>query len=82
MPPNADPTYTATRSDARRLSLAHFEPRVLDGQLSGGERELAEAVRLSGGLGVHVVSRLEVVDLRRDLASKTRRIEPIDPLDR
>ena len=49
---------------------------------AGREAEMAEPVRLAGGLGVHEVGRLEVVDLCGHLRAEAGRIEPIDALDR
>ena len=55
---------------------------VREGLPARDEAELAEPVELSGGLRVHVVERVEVVDLGRDLRPERRRIEPVDPADR
>src|SRR5262249_30415848 len=48
----------------------------------GDQPELAEPVELSRGLRWHPGERIEVVDLRGDVAPERARVEPVDRLDR
>ena len=82
-----DPTQGRTEVDPdplrrRGATQARDHPGVVEGKLSGDQAELAEPVELAGRLRRHPGQRVEVVDLRRDLAPERRRIEPVDPLDR
>jgi hypothetical protein len=67
---------------ARRKPRTHLEAGIGDRQAARRQRELAEAVQLAGGARVHVVERLEVVDLRRDPGPERSRVESIDAPDR
>ena len=58
------------------------EASIGERQLTRDHAELAEPIELTGGLGRHPGERVEVIDLRRDLAPERRRIEPVDALDR
>ena len=82
-----DPAQRAAQVDpdplrARRPTLARHELRVGERHLAGGQPELAEPIELAGSLGLHVVERLEVVDLGRDLRAERARVEAVDSLDR
>ena len=59
------------RSRVRGAPDARRQPGVLERESTGDEPELAEPVELAGGLRRHPGERVEVVDLRRDLASGT-----------
>ena len=82
-----DPAECAADEDPDPLRLGSTgapgrQARVRQGLSAGDEAELAEPIELAGGLRVHVVERLEVVDLGRDLRAERRRVESIDPTDR
>jgi hypothetical protein len=49
---------------------------------AGRQAELAEPVEGPRGAGVHVVERVEVIDLGGHLRAEAGRIEPVDALDR
>ena len=70
------------RSGSGGAVLARPEARVVERELARDHAELAEPVELAGGLGRHPGERIEVVDLRGDLAPERGRVEPVDPLDR
>ena len=66
----------------RATGSAGHEARVLQREPPRDQAELAEPVELARGLRVHVVERLEVVDLGRDLGAERRGVEPVDAADR
>ena len=65
-----------------RAVLTRPQSRVLQREASRGEAELAETVELAGRLRIHVVERVEVVDLGRDLRSERGWVEAVDAPDR
>src|SRR5204862_857355 len=80
----AERTPEVDPDPVRRGGAVNAGPQagIIEGEPSGDESELAEPIELASGLGRHPGSRLEVVDLRGDLAAEWRRVEPIDALDR
>jgi len=58
------------------------KPGIVERESSRHHPELAESVELPRRLRRHERERVEVVDLRSDLASEGRWVEAIDPLDR
>ena len=82
-----DPAQGAAEVDPGPLGRggsvgAGLQPRVGERHPAGRQAELAEPVELASGLRLHVVERLEVVDLGGDLGAERAWVEAVDPLDR
>src|SRR6185369_586651 len=82
-----DPAERAAEIHAEPVAIDAVVPvdgqaRVLERHPPGDEPELAEPVELAGGLWIHVVQWVEVVDLCRHLGPERRRIEAVDSLHR
>ena len=76
--PEIDPDTVGIRGTV----LPGAKAGVVERESTSDHPELAEPIELAGGLRGHPGEGIEVVDLRGDLASERRWIEPIDPLDR
>ena len=76
-----NPEAIGVRAGPRRRRVGR-DAGVAERELPGGEPEVAEPIELASGLRVHVVKRVEVVDLGGDLRAERRWIEPVDPLHR
>src|SRR5207249_7705732 len=63
------------------IPLARDEAGIAHRRATRGQSELAEAIEGPGRSRVHVVERVEIVDLGSNLGAERRGVEAVDPLD-
>jgi hypothetical protein len=78
------PTKRTAKEHPRLLGLGRREAqtRIEHGLLGCRERELRVPVEATGALGVEVIQRVKIIDLRRYLRTIRGRVEPIEGPDR
>ena len=78
---NAADAASNDTADPVRILLAKIQSGIIHRQLGAGNRILDEQVHPLCLFLIHIIRRIEILDLRGNLAGEFRRIKPGDPVN-